>query len=107
MTKFAHPLGQRGCRHAFNGRLRGRVNVQQINGVRLVEALGEIIHQSLRACVAVRLENYVDAAIVTQTCCRQGSSDFSRMMAIIVDYGYSPLLAAHLKPAIDPGETSQ
>src|SRR5271168_3288522 len=67
----------------------------------------EIVHQGVRAGVAVRLEQHVNVSEAAGARGGQGRPDFGGMMAVIVDHGYAPFGAAYLKAAVDAAEPGQ
>src|ERR1700677_3625933 len=86
----------------LDGRFRRGVDIQHVDYVGLVKALRELVHQMLRARVAVRLEHSVNAAKLAELRGGECSPNLSGMMAVVVDHGDAAGLATHLKAAVDP-----
>src|SRR4051794_19542629 len=75
--------------------------------VRLMECSSEIIHQSLRPRITMRLEQYMHLLIAASARRGQRRANLGRMMAIIIDNRHASFGALHLKPAIDSSELRQ
>ena len=87
MTEGLHALGQRLRRDAFDGLLRCGINIQQMHRIGLMKCAREIVHQRLRAGVAMGLEQHVDAAIAAGARGGQSRANLGGMMTVIVDDG--------------------
>src|SRR5579872_6852598 len=78
-----------------------------MNCIGLMEGAREIIHQRLRARVAMGLKQHVDALKTAGAGGGESGADFRWVMSVIVDHGDAALCAAHLKAAVDATEFSQ
>ena len=68
-----------------------------------MEALRELVHQVLRARVAMRLKDREDTPEIAKLRGGQRGANFGGVVAVIVDHRDAAGLAAHLETAIDAG----
>src|SRR5579862_6695744 len=107
VAEGADALGEGFRRYAFDRRFRRGVDVHEIYGIGLMEGAREIVHQGRGAGVAMRLEEHVNVAETAGAGGGERRSDFSGMVAVIVDHGDARDGAAHLKAAVDSGESGE
>ena len=100
MTEFLYlfhkPLGG----NSRNRLLACGVNGEHDQHIRMVEGPREILLQSLRPRVAVRLKNRHDTPVARMAGCAQGCDDLCRMMPVIVDHQDTPVLSFNLESAV-------
>ena len=92
-----------GC-DALDRRFRRRVDIEHVHAIGLMKGAREIVHQRLRARVAVRLEQHVNASKAAGARGRERGANLGGVMAVVVDHGDAALRAAHLKAAVHAAE---
>src|ERR1700686_15134 len=103
MPKVPNTLGERLAGDTLDGLLRRRINVENIHHVRLMEALGELVHQMLGASITVGLEHGVDAPEFAQLRGGKGSANLRGMVAVVVNDGDTSRLASGLESPVAAG----
>ena len=104
VTELAYSLDQHLGIDSLNGLLGGGVNVEHENSVSLKKGTGELIHQRLRACVAMGLKKNVNTTRAASASSRQCRLNLGGVMTIVVDDRYPALLAFEVKSAVDAAE---
>src|SRR5512146_1934339 len=93
--------------YAGNRLFASGINVENKNVIRLLESRAELLEESLRPRVTVRLKNDMDLSVTTLACCRQRRLDLGGLMAVIVDNGYAVHRSAQLKTPVNATEMLQ
>ena len=91
-------------RHARDRSFRSGVDIGDVYAIGLMKGAREIIHQRLRARVAVRLEQHVDTLKAAGARGRESGANLGGVVAVVVDHGDAALGATHLKAAVDTME---
>src|SRR5579859_227841 len=101
MAEIADAFCQRAAGDPFDRLLRGCINIEHVDEVRLMKALGEFIHEMLRARVPMGLEDRVNAMEFAQLRGRERSPNLSGMVSVVVDNRDAASFAPNLKPSVD------
>src|SRR5579884_491050 len=94
-------------RHILDGLLRGGVDIEHENVVRLMEGSSKVVQKRLGARVSMWLKQGDDAREVTLPGGRERRPDLGWVMAVVVDDGDAAGLPALLKSPIDAGVVLQ
>ena len=94
MTSAVNPLAERLAGDSLDGLLTCRVNLHDIEQVRVMETGKEFIKKSLGSCVSMRLKHHCYSSRRDLSGCLKYRANFSRMMAVVVNHGYTPDLSA-------------
>jgi len=100
----ADSLGQQTAADSFDGRFAGGIDVEHRHGVGVAKGGGEIAQQQLRAGVAVRLEDDVNAAEAALPRRCQGGTNFRGMVPVVIDDGDTVDPALELEAAVHAAE---
>jgi len=82
----AHPGGESLAADALDRLLACFIDAEDKDLVGQIESVGELVHQRRGPCVAVRLEDYHQAAGLQQPQGLQCRFDLSRVVAVVVDH---------------------
>src|SRR5215475_10090937 len=82
-------------------RLAGRVNLEQLQGVGILEGGREVVHQIAGAGVAVWLKDHMHPFETTLAGGFEGGPNLGGMMPVIVDHANAGSFSPQLKATID------
>ena len=95
-------LGKALAGDAVDGSFAGGIDIEHRDGVGGGEGRSELIEEQLRAGIAVRLEDDMNAAKTALASGGEGGADLGGMVAVVVDNGDAVHAALELKAAVDP-----
>ena len=93
--------GERVAGDAGQGLFAGGINGNEFQGVGLSKSGGELVKQVAGAGVAVGLEENMDVAVAALAGGGKGGTNFSGVVAVVVDHGDAVCRAFVLKAAVD------
>jgi hypothetical protein len=107
LAVLGYSLGQMLAGYAGDRRLASGVYIENGDTIGVAKGCGELVEQQLRARIAMRLEDDVNAPKATLARCRQSGANLGGMVAIVVDDRHTVGAALELEAAIDTGKVRE